>query len=46
MAVKCDDFHSKDEELKMYGFAIPNQGFYSIRIPGGGALARQTSSFM
>jgi hypothetical protein len=40
MAVKCDDFHSKDEELKMYGFTIPDQGFYSIRIPRGGGSSK------
>jgi hypothetical protein len=35
MAVECVDFHSKAGELKMYGFALPDQGFYSIKIPGG-----------
>jgi hypothetical protein len=36
MAAECSDFHSKSGELKMFGFAIPEQGFYSIKIPGEG----------
>jgi hypothetical protein len=34
MAAECAQFHSKASELKMFGFAIPDQGFYSITIPG------------
>jgi hypothetical protein len=36
MVAECSDFHSKSGELKMFGFAIPEQGFYSFKIPGEG----------
>jgi hypothetical protein len=36
MAAECRDFHSKSGELKMFVFAIPEQGFYSIKILGEG----------
>jgi hypothetical protein len=32
MAAECVEFHAKSGELKMYGFAIPDQGFYCIKI--------------
>jgi hypothetical protein len=34
MAAECVDFHARESDLKMFGFAIPNQGFYNIKIPG------------
>jgi hypothetical protein len=34
LAAECLDFHAKSRELKMFGFAIVDQGFYSINIPG------------
>jgi hypothetical protein len=34
MVAECASFHSKAEEMKMYGFAIPRQGFYNIKIHG------------
>jgi hypothetical protein len=34
MATECVDFHAKSRDLKMFGFAIADQGFYSINIPG------------
>jgi hypothetical protein len=34
MAAECLDFHAKSRDLKMFGFAIADQGFYSINIPG------------
>jgi hypothetical protein len=34
MAAECAEFHAKTGELKMFGFAIPDQGFYIINIPG------------
>jgi hypothetical protein len=40
MAAKCVVFHSKAEELKMFGFAILGQGFYSFNILGEGEVAR------
>jgi hypothetical protein len=33
MVAECAEFHAKSGELKMYGFAIPDQGFYCIKIP-------------
>jgi hypothetical protein len=33
MAAECVEFYAKSGELKMYGFAIPDQGFYCIKIP-------------
>jgi hypothetical protein len=33
MAVECVEFHFKAGDLKMFGFAIPNQGFYCIKVP-------------
>lgn len=36
MAAECANFHSKVGELKMYGFAVQGQGFYSIKIHGEG----------
>jgi hypothetical protein len=45
MAVECVDFHSKAGELKMYGFALPDQGFYSIEIPGGMKFRKPQVSF-
>jgi hypothetical protein len=35
MAAECLDFHDKSRELKMFGFAIADQGFYSISILRG-----------
>jgi hypothetical protein len=40
MATEYSDFHSKSGELKVFGFAIPEQGFYSIKIPGEGDSKR------
>jgi hypothetical protein len=34
MAAECAGVHAKAGELKMFGFAIQDQGFYSIQIPG------------
>jgi hypothetical protein len=34
MVVECVDFHARESDLKMFGFAIPNQGFYKIKILG------------
>jgi hypothetical protein len=43
MAAECNDFHSKGGDLKKFGFAIPEQGFYNIKIPGEGASAKASS---
>jgi hypothetical protein len=32
--------HAKAGELKMFGFVIPDQGFYNIMIPGAGEVMR------
>jgi hypothetical protein len=40
MAVECVGVHAKAGELKMFGFAIPDQGFYNIMIPGVGEVVR------
>jgi hypothetical protein len=32
IAVECVDYHSKFGDLKMFGFVIPDQGFYSMKI--------------
>jgi hypothetical protein len=40
MAVECANFHEKARELKMFGFAIPDQGFYSIKIAGVGEIQK------
>jgi hypothetical protein len=40
MATECVGFHSKAGDLKMLGFAIPDQGFYSILIPGVGEVTK------
>jgi hypothetical protein len=34
MAAECADFHAKAGDLKMFGFAILEQGFYNIQIAG------------
>jgi hypothetical protein len=34
MAAECAEFHSKAGDLKMFGFAILDQSFYCIKIPG------------
>jgi hypothetical protein len=34
MAIKCSVVHAKSGELKMYGFAILEPGFYSMKIAG------------
>jgi hypothetical protein len=33
MVAECLEVHSKGCEMKMFGFAIPDQGFDSINIP-------------
>jgi hypothetical protein len=33
MATECANFHAKASDLRMYSFAIQDQGFYCIRIP-------------
>jgi hypothetical protein len=33
MVAECLEVHSKGGEMKMFGFAIPDQGFDSINIP-------------
>jgi hypothetical protein len=43
MAVECAQFHSKASELKMFGFAIPDQGFYNINIPGEGGFQKASA---
>jgi hypothetical protein len=40
MAIECVGVHAKAGELKMFGFAIPDQGFYNIMIPGVGEVVR------
>jgi hypothetical protein len=35
MAGECANLHAKSGELKMYGFAIQDQGIYSIKIACG-----------
>jgi hypothetical protein len=40
MAAECVGFHSKAGELKMFGFAILDQGFYNIMIPGAGEVVK------
>jgi hypothetical protein len=40
MAAECADFHSNAGELRMYGFVVQGQGFYSIKIHGGGEPQR------
>jgi hypothetical protein len=39
MAVECAELH----DLKMYGFAIADQGFYSIQVPGEGGTPKAVS---
>jgi hypothetical protein len=34
MAAECVEFHAKSKDLEMFGFALPEQGFYSITIAG------------
>jgi hypothetical protein len=45
MAAECAEFHSKVSELKMFGFGISDQSFYSISIPGEGGHRRRQPSF-
>jgi hypothetical protein len=40
MAAECASIHEKDSELKMFGFAIPEQGFYSIKILEEGSIQK------
>jgi hypothetical protein len=40
MATECVDFYAKAEELKMFGFAIPDHGFYNIMIPRVGEVVK------
>jgi hypothetical protein len=40
MATECLDFHTKAGVLKMYEFALADQGFYSIKIPEEGVINR------
>jgi hypothetical protein len=40
MTTECSDFHSKSGELKVFEFAIPEQGFYSIKNPREGDSQR------
>jgi hypothetical protein len=40
MVAECADFHAKASDLKMFGFVIPDQGFYSIKIPDAGSTQR------
>jgi hypothetical protein len=39
MAAECTESH----DLKMYGFAIADQGFYSIQVPGEGGTPKAAS---
>jgi hypothetical protein len=34
MATECLEIHSRSSELRMFGFAVPDQGFYSIIVSG------------
>jgi hypothetical protein len=43
MAAECSDFHEKAGELKMFGFAIPEHGYYSIKISRGGESQQATT---
>jgi hypothetical protein len=45
MAAECYEFHTKAGELKMYGFALQEQGFYIIRIRGEEEYQRAASIF-
>jgi hypothetical protein len=45
MAAECLDFHAKSRELKMFGFAIVDQGFYSVSIPGERSSTRPLALF-
>jgi hypothetical protein len=40
MAAECVGVHAKARELKMFGFAIPDQWFYNIMIPRVGEVVR------
>jgi hypothetical protein len=40
MAAECADVHAKASDLKMFGFAIPDQDFYSIKIPDEGSTQK------
>jgi hypothetical protein len=40
MAAECADLHAKASDLKMFGFAIPDQDFYSIKIPDEGSTQK------
>jgi hypothetical protein len=42
MAVECASLLEKISELKMFGFAIPEQGFYSIKILEEGSIQKAT----
>jgi hypothetical protein len=35
LAAECANLHAKSGELKMFEFAVPDQGFYNIMIPRG-----------
>jgi hypothetical protein len=43
MAIECNEFHSKAEELKMFGFALSGQGYYNTTIPGEGGTSKAAS---
>jgi hypothetical protein len=40
MAAECSEYHAKAGETKMYGFALADQRFYSIKIVGEGDTNR------
>jgi hypothetical protein len=40
MAAECADLHAKASDLKIFGSAIPDQGFYSIKIPDEGSAQK------
>jgi hypothetical protein len=43
MVAECNEFHSKGGDLQMFGFALQDQSFYSIKVPGEGATAKASS---
>jgi hypothetical protein len=43
MAAECNEFHSKGGELQMFGFALQDEGFYSIQVPGESSSMKASS---